>query len=205
MYPKEAPSNDGDDAVEASGVIAVYIRELDQLFDSLDPSPFHEKSLDRGAHDHIVQLAKELPSDGPVSLVVYLAQPIGLEGASDVLQRAIRVYFARLAEAAARNLRQQFRQGWISLVIGLTLLVASVAIGETVARRLGNSPLAVVLRESLLIGGWVAMWRPMDFFLYEWWQLKRERRLYERLGQIDVRIVYTGERAPTREPVAQET
>jgi hypothetical protein len=51
-------------------------------------------------------------------------------------------------------------------------------------------PLATVLRESLLIGGWVAMWRPMDFFLYELWAMRSNIKVYDQLSRAAVRIVY---------------
>ena len=50
-------------------------------------------------------------------------------------------------------------------------------------------PLADVLRESLLTGGWVAMWRPIEIFLYDWWPIRDERRLRERLSGMPIRIV----------------
>jgi hypothetical protein len=34
-----------------------------------------------------------------------------------------------------------------------------------------------IIRESLLIGGWVAMWRPMEILLYDWWPIRAEARL----------------------------
>ena len=37
---------------------------------------------------------------------------------------------------------------------------------------------AEIARESLTIGGWVAMWRPMEIFLYSWWPILRERRTF---------------------------
>ena len=46
------------------------------------------------------------------------------------------------------------------------------------------------LRESLLIGGWVAMWRPLEVFLYDWWPIRAEARLYDRLAAMPVRIQY---------------
>jgi hypothetical protein len=61
---------------------------------------------------------------------------------------------------------------------------------------MGQGPLATVIRESLLIGGWVAMWRPMDFFLYELWIMRRELRIYQWLSRAAVRIVYAA--APPR-------
>jgi hypothetical protein len=162
----------------------------------MDPSPFHEKDLDRSAHEYIVSTAKELSASGNIALRVYLAKPVGLPDEGKLLGEAIRVYFARQAELSRRTLRERWRWGWINLVIVLTLLVLSVVVGEMVARRLGQGPLATVLRESLLIGGWVAMWRPMDFFLYEWWTLRAELRIFERLSDVAVRIVYTKEPHP---------
>ena len=36
---------------------------------------------------------------------------------------------------------------------------------------LDENRFADVIRESLLIGGWVAMWRPLEVFLYDWWPI----------------------------------
>ena len=45
-----------------------------------------------------------------------------------------------------------------------------------------------MVSESLLIGGWVAMWRPIEVFLYEWWPIRAEARLYTRLSEMPVRL-----------------
>jgi hypothetical protein len=50
--------------------------------------------------------------------------------------------------------------------------------------------LARAVPQSLLIGGWVAMWRPMEIFLHDWWTIHDERRRYDRVSRITVRIVY---------------
>ena len=49
-----------------------------------------------------------------------------------------------------------------------------------------------ILRESLTIGGWVAMWRPMQIFLYEWWPLARRGRIYRNLSHAEVAVVPAG-------------
>jgi hypothetical protein len=36
--------------------------------------------------------------------------------------------------------------------------------------------------ESFLILGWVANWRPLEIFLYDWWPLAHRRDLYNRLS-----------------------
>ena len=59
------------------------------------------------------------------------------------------------------------KQGRTSLFIGLSFLAACLAIIETLLRG-EQAAWAGVLRESLTIAGWVAMWRPMQIYLYDW-------------------------------------
>lgn len=47
-----------------------------------------------------------------------------------------------------------------------------------------------VLRESVIIAGWVAMWRPMEVFLYDWWPIRVEARFQDRLAAMPVQIRY---------------
>ena len=127
---------------------------------------------------------------------MHLDQPAGTPQAQEVLEQAIRAHFARRSEASRRRLRQLFRRGRISLAIGLVCLGASLLAGEAVAGRMEPQPLATVLRESLLIGGWVAMWRPLEIFLYEWWPILDKRRFHDRLSRMAVRIVSPWHRNP---------
>jgi hypothetical protein len=69
-------------------------------------------------------------------------------------------------------------------------LTASIAIGDAVANYLGESRFGDVVREGFLIGGWVAMWRPLEVFLYDWWPIRAEGRLLQRLSAMPVRIEY---------------
>jgi hypothetical protein len=36
----------------------------------------------------------------------------------------------------------------------------------------------------------VAMWRPLEVFLYDWWPIRAEARLFDRLSTMPVRIEY---------------
>jgi len=40
----------------------------------------------------------------------------------------------------------------------------------------------------LIILGWVAMWRPLDVYLYRWWPVHRLGRIYQGLSQMPVEI-----------------
>ena len=182
-----------------SSVVEVYVRELDQLFDTMDPSPFYEKGLHRDAEEYIVASIKELPTK-PAALVIYLERTPGAPDECQILGDAVRKHFARQAQLLRWELRRLIRRGLISLVIGLTVLASAIAAGEALTRLLGGGHIATVIGESLHIGGWVAMWSPMEIFLYEWWPIMSDRRLYAQLSEIPVKIVYTGSPEARRQP-----
>ncbi len=181
----------GDPIPPTCEVIEVHVTELKQLFNAIDPSPFREKDLDLNAEEFIVSWARELPGDATLALLVYLDRPAGLPEEPAILRDAIREFFGQRAETSRRRLRQLFRVGRTSLVIGITFLAASLLVGDVIASALRERGIGELLRESLLIGGWVAMWRPMEVFLYDWWPIRAEARLFDRLSAMPVRIAYT--------------
>jgi hypothetical protein len=109
-----------------------------------------------------------------------------------VVGKAVRDHFARKALLARRELRRLLRRGIISLGIGLAFLTVVFVLAQTVVGLLGERGSALLVREGLVIIGWVAMWRPLEIFLYDWWPILGARRLYDRLSQTRVRIHYGG-------------
>lgn len=173
-----------------SRLIEVRVADLKQLFNAMDPSPFREKDLDPEAEEFIVGWARELPRDAPLGLLVYLDRPAGLPEEAAILRDAVRVFFSHRAETSRRRLRQLLRVGRTSLLIGLVFLAVTVAAGDLIANVVRGQRLGEILRESLLIGGWVAMWRPLEIFLYDWWPIRSEARLCDRLSAMPVRVVH---------------
>jgi hypothetical protein len=174
--------------VAASGVIEVRLKELNQLFDSLDPSPFAEKDLDPKAERYIVDSYREMPARLVRSLVVYLDQA-GDAGEEAVVADAIREHFARQSRHLRQQLRLLIRRGLVSLGIGIAFLAAVFGISTAVRGSGSGNPLAPLFEQGLLIVGWVAMWRPLEIFLYDWWPLVGDRRMHDRLSVIEVRLV----------------
>lgn len=183
----------GDEIPPGDQVIEVHVSDLGQIFNSFDPSPFLEKDLDEDAKEFIVGWAKELPDDGPLALLVFLDKPSVTAKMAADLREAVQRFFARQSELASQRLRQLFRVGRKSLLIGLVFLAVCLLASHRVAKLWAESGFAAVLRESLLIGGWVAMWRPLEIFLYDWWPIRSDRRLYDRLSRMAVRITCPGE------------
>jgi hypothetical protein len=176
--------------------IEIRVGELTQLFNSIDPSPFRQKDLDPNAEEFIVGWAREARRDGPLSLLVYVDRPGGPEDA-DILRDAVREFFCQRARVTRQRLRQLFRVGRTSLLIGLAFLAVSVGLGGALEQVLAQQRFGGILREGLIIGGWVAMWRPLETFLYDWWPIRAEARLYDRLSEMPVEIAKAHSGPPT--------
>ena len=189
-------SSAGDDIPAGASRIEVRVPELARLFNAIDPSPFRERDLDPAAEEFIVDWSRDLPADAPLALLVYLDR--GPESPDDVgiLRDAVRENFGQRAIGARRNLRDLFRRGRISLAIGLAALAASVTVGDLLGTIVPRDGFASLLTESVLIGGWVAMWRPLEIFLYDWWPIRADVRLFSRLRDMPVRIVYPDHARP---------
>jgi len=194
--PASDKPSSGDPIPPKCAVIEVRVGELKQLFNAIDPSPFRDRDLDPKAEEFIVGWAKELPRNAPLALVVDLDRPAGLPDEAAVLRDAVHEFFKHRAEAYWLRLRELFRVGRTSLAIGLVALAGAVALGDFLASVLRNSRLGEIARESLTIGGWVSMWRPLEIFLYEWWPIRNEARLSDRLAAMPVRIRYLNAATP---------
>jgi hypothetical protein len=169
-------------------LIEVHVAELKQIFNSLDPTPFRERDLDPRAEEFIAGWAREISSDKPLGLLIHVDKEDATAEHIAIVHDAVREFFAERAAVTRRQLRLLFRRGRTSLVIGLVFLAASMVLGNFAEGMLRDTRFAGVARESLLIGGWVAMWRPLEVFLYDWWPIRAEARLFDRLSAMTVRI-----------------
>jgi hypothetical protein len=165
----------------------LQLRELAQLFNSMDPSPFHDRDLDADAEEFIVSWARELPPTHELELTIHVTIPPPPERAADV-EPAVRQYFSHRAEMKQHEFRLLLRHGRTSLIVGLLFLVGCLMLGE-LFNTIGHGAFAKIVQEGLTIGGWVAMWRPLQIYLYDWWPLRAERRVLERLSRMSVRLV----------------
>lgn len=172
-------------------LIELRVDEPRQLFDTLDPFPFRERDIDVDAENYIVAWARELPTDAPWKIVVHLPAGQQEDSLSRELNTAFERFFHYRVDAATYDLRELFRVGRASLLVGLTVLIASVFAAQQ-ASTVIESPSAVrLVEESLVILGWVANWRPLEIFLYDWLPIVRRRKLYRRLAEARVSLQAT--------------
>lgn len=167
--------------------IEIRLREISQLFNSTDPSPFIDRGLDAAAEELIMSWARELTHTGDLELVIHLTTLPPEDRGADT-EAAVRQYFVSREVLKRRELRLLLRRGRSSMLIGLFFLAVCFGLGEVAQRMLGKGWNEFV-ELGLHIVGWVAMWRPLEIFLYDWWPVQSDQRLLERLGRMTVRLV----------------
>lgn len=167
--------------------IRLNLRDVNQLFNTMDPSPFNERDLDHDAEEFIVSWARELPLSDPVVLVVQLAALPQDRDAQAMIQEAIHHYFTYRVELSRLEFRHLMQDGRKSLLIGVVFLAACLSLSN-ILMGVGTSSFSTIARESLTIAGWVAMWRPMEIYLYEWWPLLRRQRILKKLSRMPVDV-----------------
>ena len=109
-------------------------------------------------------------------------------------------HFRYEREQIARRLREHVRRGHMILGVGLTVLFIFLMLAELTAS-LPSGHLRGILREGLVITGWVAMWRPLEVLLYDWWPMVDERRHVCRILEAPVSVRYEAETVSAAERV----
>lgn len=190
----------GDAVPPDSEVIEVLAADLLQLFNSIDPAPLRDRDLDPRVETFIVEWSQDLPRQKPLALLVRLNRSANETEEAALLRDAVHRFFAERARSSRRRLRRLFHTGRISLAIGLVVLAAFTLVGQVISGATPGGGVGEIVRESLAIGGWVAMWRPLEVFLYDWWPIRADARLFDRLAAMPVGIRYA---AATTSPASR--
>jgi hypothetical protein len=164
-------------------VIELRVDEIAQLFHTLDPFPFRERDLDREAEEYIVGWARELPIDQTIRIVVHFPDSVAQTNVARDLNDAFSRYFSHKAGVIQRDLNELFRVGRRSLYIGIFVLIVCLIAAHFAGGFLVEIAFKRLVEESFLILGWVANWRPLEIFLYDWWPIAHRRDLYRRLSK----------------------
>jgi hypothetical protein len=169
------------------GRIELVLSDANQLFNSLDPSPFRKRDLNREAEEFIVSWAQEYSRSVPLSLTIHLEE-MPDQDPTALLTEAVHNFFAYRTRLNRLAFRRLMDDGRTSLLVGLAFLVGCIAVRNLLLGHAAGA-WASPLRESLTIAGWVAMWRPVQIYLHEWWPIWRRGRVLARLSTMPIEVV----------------
>lgn len=174
---------------EGKRLIEVRIKNPLQLFDAKDPAPFRERELDDDFVEYIVSSAQEFSISTPLKVVIYIGEPEGSELNREAILEAIHSFFIFEIELKKRKLKQFLKRAQAVFAIGLFILAVCVSAAQSIV--VPQPPGAIgILREGVVIFGWVSIWKPIEFFLYDWYPLFEEIRFYKKLliTEIDIQF-----------------
>jgi|SRR6187399_918767 len=167
--------------------IILELHDVDRLLIAPHSLFYGKRTLRPDAEELIIEEATNASSNDHIHLKIKLRKDE--ISRMDEITTAIHQHFIYRREKSERELKKIFQLGWQSLLISIVFLGLLVSLTSVIIKLLPEGGLSITFREILIILGWVALWRPADFLLYEWRPFKREINLFRKLEQCKVEIV----------------
>ena len=169
-------------------LVELELSSYKQLYNTFDPSPFYERDLDNDAEDYIVSVVKDISLRKPLLLVLHIPASEAEVQRADDIAVGIHKHFHYKEEVERRELRLIMRRGRISLLIGLVFLVACIMVERILSMFMSDKVFIDIIKEGFMICGWVAMWRPIQIYLYDWWPILLNILVFRKLRKIKVEV-----------------
>lgn len=169
-------------------VIELVLRNVMQLFNSLDPSPFHEKELDPDAEEYIFNAVVDQPKKIPVKMVIYLPEESITDSTRESIILGIHNHFIYKSSVSDRELRRLFERGRLVLVIAIGILLGTLLARQALST-LEQDLVVRMAGEALLILGWVTLWEPAYIFIFGWWPIVQKRRIYDKIVTMEIEVL----------------
>lgn len=170
-------------------LIEINIKRVNQLFNSLDPSPFLEKDLDDDASEYIVSSVSEHSMSRKHRIIIHMPIDQKKKISEHEIKKAIKNFFEYKRNIAEKNIRMKIQEGQLSFVVGSVFLAFCLVTSNYLSTNF-NTLVINILVEGLIIGGWVAMWKPISNILYDWWPLQKEKKIFEKISKMDIEFKY---------------
>jgi hypothetical protein len=158
--------------------IHILLRSMDEFLETHHPA-FRSRWLTADAAQFIKEEAEEAHPKTSFKLIIQIGSRDSIDKEAAV--REIRKYFSYCSKQADRGFAKVRYLGWRTLLVAFAVLTVIILLIEGVGHYLSEGTLTTFLQQGLTILAWVALWRPAELLLYEWYPFKRDSRLYQRL------------------------
>ena len=176
---------------DGSYLIELRVREIDDLFNPLDPSPLHERDINDKIIEKLYNDIVIFPKDVPVDIIFRMPKHWKkIHGLEHTIREAMKKQFEYTAISSSIHLRRRLKKGLKTLLVAGIMFISLIAISTSLTIFYPESVLAHVVAEGLFVLSWVSLWRPIEVLLYEWLPLFEERKRHERILKMNVHFSY---------------
>lgn len=146
-----------------------------------------QESLNKSIEEYLFKSIKCYPVNQKVDLLVIIKDGL-TEKEKETVEKIIHCHFCYKLKEMNIFLKEQFRQWRINLFIGILFLILCLILGE-VLDKFSYVKVMKMVKESLLIIGWVALWEPVSFILFGWRIARRDKQYCKKLCNIPIEVV----------------
>ncbi|ABN07742.1 hypothetical protein Mlab_1578 [Methanocorpusculum labreanum Z] len=169
--------------------IELRIAQPAQFYNLLDPAPNDEKEINQVTESYIMDSLDDMQNDkrGSAKIVLYLEQTLyDDEKTRKDMEKAIHSHFAERVCSATLKYKQAMNKGRRYLIRGLIFLIICLIFSSVVTSIHNQNDIIYAIGQSFVIIGWVALWRPVEFYLYDRRDMIDERKMLSQLETIPI-------------------
>lgn len=172
--------------------IQIHVKTVQQLFEFKDPSPFWERDLDSSFANYLVSSAYELRRDTTKAFRISIQIDESEKDLSEVnIDTALKSYFNYQIDNKRREFKRTLKTARIFLLVGLLSLSICLVLAQGLTH-INSEAIRTSLREGVIIFGWVSLWKPLEVFLFDWYPIYDQIKLYRQLNASEVEVKFLG-------------
>lgn len=188
MHPNEIKKHRYKHA-EGKRWIEVSVSKTQQLFDARDPAPFRQRDLDDDFVEYILSSVREFSMSTPLKIVLYIEEKETSELSKESLREAIKTYFSYKIDLQTSELKAFAKRAQFFLLVGLLVLALCITIAQSLVVP-NSSTIIGIIREGIVIFGWVSIWKPIELILFDWFPIWELIRFYRKILNSEVEIQF---------------
>jgi len=165
----------------------IIIKNIDDLLKNDGSIASIEEGLSKPIEDYLFKAVKCYPISQKLKLLIIIKES-HTQRDEDEIYKVIHSHFYYKVKVTQIYLKEQFRQWEINFFIGILFLILCLIIGG-ILEKFTHIGVIKIIKESLLIIGWVALWEPVSFILFGWRVINRDKQYYKKLCNIPIEVI----------------
>ncbi len=169
--------------------IELRITHQAQFYNLLDPAPNDIKEINHATESYIMDSLEDMPNDkrGSARIILYLERTLyDDEEIRNDMEQAIHAHFALRHCSTNQKYKLSMSKGRRYLFRGLIFLVICLVLSSLLTSIYSQNDVINAIGQSFVVIGWVALWKPVEFYLYDRRDILDEMNILTQMETIPV-------------------